>query len=455
MHGKRREAGERIGFEELTGLSVGRALLMAVPALALLIGAIWLSLQLLDPLPPRRIVIATGPEGSALHALAMRYAERVSAQGIAVDLRPTGGPVEDVALLGGGKAQVDAAFLPAGGVTADEARRIVNVANVFYAPLWCLSRDPSGDVTLAGLRGKRIAIGAPGSGLNLMLKPLLEANGVTPANTTMLESAPQEAVQALAAGQADAIFLGEGLRGPQMAQALALPGVRVMNLPRAEAYVRRFPHVVSLTLPPGAIDLERGIPDRKLTMVGTTVMLAARADLHPTAVDLLFDAARQLHSGQGVFEKRGEFPHLHAVDLVPVSAQAVLYAREGPSFLRRYLPLWVADSIQRAVVLAVPVLVVVLPLVRVLPVILDLVGRRRLLLGYARLRRVERSLQSGSAATADLLRELDRIEASVTGVKESVVKAGELCTFRMHVRVVRELIGARAGSTSAAGWRST
>jgi hypothetical protein len=47
------------------------------------------------------------------------------------------------------------------------------------------------------------------------------------------------------------------------------------------------------------------------------------------------------------------------------------------------------------------------------------------------------------AAADDLLRELDRIEESVTGVKESVIKAGELYTFRVHVRVVREAVLAR------------
>ena len=220
-----------------------------------------------------------------------------------------------------------------------------------------------------------------------------------------------------------------------------------MNFPRADAYARHFTHVVSLRLPAGTLDLERNIPDRELALIGTTVMLAARADLHPTAVDLLYDVARQLHSGQGLFERRGEFPHLHAVDQVPVSQQAVLYARTGPSLLRRYLPLWVADTIQRAIVLAIPLLAVMVPLVRMLPAILDVIGRRRLFLGYARLRRVERKLRSGTAPAEGLLRELDRIEEDVTGLEESVFKAGELYTFRVHLRVVREAV--RAGLTAA------
>jgi hypothetical protein len=308
-------------------------------------------------------------------------------------------------------------------------------------PLWCLARAPSGDVTIAGMKGQRLAVGAPGTGLHAWLLPLLSLNGITPENTRMLDLAPDESVRALAAGQVDAIFLGEP-QGPLLEQALSLPDVRLMSFPRAQAYARRFPNIVPLQLPAGTLDLARNIPERDLALIGTSVMLAARSDVHPTVVDLFVDAARQLHSGQGIFAKRGEFPHLHAVDAIAVSEQALEYVRQGPSLLRRYLPLWAADAIQRAIVLAVPLFAIVLPLARFLPAILDLIGRRRMFIGYARLRRVERTMRARhrGAAADDLLRELDRIEHSVTGVKESVIKAGELYTFRVHVRVVREAV---------------
>ncbi|MGZ8253309.1 MAG: TAXI family TRAP transporter solute-binding subunit [Burkholderiaceae bacterium] len=437
---------ERLGFEELTGLSIGRALLAAVPVLAVIAGSFWLAAQFLHPLPPRRIVLATGPEGSALHALGARYAERISAQGIAVDLRATRGAADNAALLAARNERVDAAFLVAGGASAEQAAGLVNVSNLFHVPLLCLSREIPREITLAGLKGKRVAIGVPGSGLNGLLRPLLAANGVTADNTTLVETLPQAAVQSLATGEADAIFLGEGVDSPDLARALDIPGVGLMGFPRAEAYERRFAHIVRLYLPPGTVDLARGIPDRGLALVGSTVMIAARDDVHPTVVDLLVDVARQLHSGQSVFEKRGEFPNLHDVDDVPVSAQAVQYAREGPSFLRRYLPLWAADALQRTIVLAVPLLAVLIPLARFLPLVLDVIGRRRVFAGYARLRRVEQAMRTRmpGAATDDLLRDLDRIEESVTRVKESVIKAGELYTFRVHVRVVREAVLARA-----------
>jgi hypothetical protein len=442
----------RVGFEELTGLSVRRAVLLTVPALALIAASFWLAFQFLEPMPPRRIVLAAGPEGSALHALGMQYAGRLSEQGIDVDVRATRGAADNAALLADRSARVDVAFLVAGVASPQQAAGIANASNLFHVPLLCLGLDSSGEVTLAGLKGKRIAVGAPGSGLNAVLQPLLAANGLTPANTTMLEVTPAESVQALAAGGADAIFLGEGAGSPELARALDVPGARILDFPRAEAYERRFQHIVRLRLPRGTIDLARGIPDRELALIGTTVMIATRGDTHPTVVDLLVDSARQLHSGQGLFEKRGEFPNLHDVDDVPLSEQALQYAREGPSLLRRYLPLWVADALHRAIVLAVPLLAVTIPVVRYLPAILDLAGRRRLFVGYARLRRVERALRARDPASNadDLLQELDRIEESVTGVKESVTKAGELYTFRVHARVVRDAVGARSGASQAA-----
>ena len=176
------------------------------------------------------------------------------------------------------------------------------------------------------------------------------------------------------------------------------------------------------------------------------MMLAARADVHPTVVDLLVDAARQLHSGPGVFEKRGEFPHLHAVDEVPVSGQALLYTREGSEPAAALLAAGVADAIQRTIVLAVPLLAVPIPLARFLPALLDLIGRRRMFLGYAGLRRIERAMRAREPGRPRrLLRELDRIEELVSGEKESVIKAGELYTFRAHVGVVRDRCSRASG----------
>ena len=69
-----------------------------------------------------------------------------------------------------------------------------------------------------------------------------------------------------------------------------------------------------------------------------------KVSLHPIFAAIERQALSQAAAlCQERFEKRGEFPHLHAVDGIAVSEQALEYVREGPSFLRRYLPLWAAD----------------------------------------------------------------------------------------------------------------
>ncbi|MGE5128037.1 MAG: TAXI family TRAP transporter solute-binding subunit, partial [Sphingomonadaceae bacterium] len=310
------ERGSR--FEDFTGLTWHGLLLIAVPSLALVVGSFWLAAQFIEPLPPRRIVLASGPEGSALYALGQRYRAILAKSGIQVEVRATRGPGENVRLLAGDGASADAAFLVAGTVPPAEAGRIENTSNLFYAPLWGLTRIPSNIDSVAALRGKRIAVGAPGSGIEAALAPLLAANGITPDNTTLLRLPADDSLRALAKGEVDVVFHGEGLRSKEFQEVLRSPDIQLINFPRAEAYTRRFPYLVRLELPEGTLDLARDIPHRDLTLIGTTVMLAARAGLHPTVVDLLVDATRESDSTQGIFEKRGQFPNMIQVDDVPV-----------------------------------------------------------------------------------------------------------------------------------------
>jgi TRAP-type uncharacterized transport system substrate-binding protein len=62
---------------------------------ALLVAAYWV----LDPTPPRRVVLATGPERSAYAEFGNRYAQELKRYGIEVELRETPGARENLRLL--------------------------------------------------------------------------------------------------------------------------------------------------------------------------------------------------------------------------------------------------------------------------------------------------------------------------------------------------------------------
>ena len=98
-------------------------------------------------------------------------------------------------------------------------------------------------------------------------------------------------------------------------------------------------------------------------------MLAARDGLHPALIELLVDAAHEIHGGQGLFEEAGEFPGTTQVDL-RISTDADRHKRFGPSFLYRYLPFWLATMAERAIIILVPLAAVLLPLFHYLPQLL-------------------------------------------------------------------------------------
>ncbi|RPI72149.1 MAG: hypothetical protein EHM38_02420, partial [Geobacteraceae bacterium] len=88
-----------------------RTFLLAV----VLVGAtLWVSIQFPIPAPPRRIVLASGPEFGLYHQHALRYRELLARNGIEVELRRSSGAGENIELLLDPASGVDVAFVQGG-----------------------------------------------------------------------------------------------------------------------------------------------------------------------------------------------------------------------------------------------------------------------------------------------------------------------------------------------------
>jgi hypothetical protein len=227
--------------------------------------------------------------------------------------------------------------------------------------------------------------------------------------------------------------------------------VKLMSLAHADAYPRRLPFLTKLTLPAGTIDLAINIPDQDVTMIGTEAMLAARDGLHPALINLLIDAAREIHGRQGYFEAAGEFPGTAPVD-IPVSPYADQHKHFGPSFLYRYLPFWLATFVERAVIVIVPLIVILVPLLNLLPQFLRWRVRSRIYRWYGELALLERDVASrtGTLPVEKWSADLDRIEQSVAGIHTPTGFASEAYTLREHIGLVRRAVMARAGASARA-----
>ena len=422
------------------------ALLIAASIAVAILGAWFLQSTI-----PRRIVVASGLTDGMYHELVQRYRELVAREaGVTVEERVTGGADENEKLLRDRHSGVDVAFLHGGVVGPSDSGSLVMLSALYYEPLWIFYRDGGALTQLDDLRYRRLAVGSPGSGVRAFIEPLLAANGIDESNSELLPLTNIAALRALQAGKVDAAFLLGPVRSPAIWQALHDEDLKLMSLARADAYTRNFPALVKLTLPPGTVDLDLRIPPQEVTLIGTKAMLVARDGLPPAIINVLLDAARQLHGGQGYFEAAGEFPNTLRVDL-PVSEDADRHYRFGPSLLHRYLPFFVATYIERLIVLLIPLLFLIVPAVNMLPQLIRWRVRSRIYRWYGELTLLEREVgtRSGALPIERWLADLDRIAQAAERIRTPVSYASESYTLREHIGFVRQAVMAKAQGLAA------
>ncbi len=426
-------------------------LLAAAPFVVVAAALLWLAYVLLDPTPPSRVVLATGPEQGAYAEFGRAYARQLARHGITVELRATEGSAENLRLLRDASQPVDFAFVQGGAsetlYAADEDRSgapLASLGSLFYEPVWIFYRSelragragPTPLSHVGELSGLRVNLGPPGSGSrNLMLK-LLHANRVELASLRLSELAPTAAVMALLAGELDAIVLVSAPESPLVQMLLITPGIALFEFAQAEAYARRFGFVSHLTLPRGVVDLARDLPPRDVALVAATSTIALREKTHPALVQLFAQAAREIHGGPGWFARAGEFPRAASPEL-PLAEEAARLYRSGPPLLQRYLPFWLANLVDRMWVALLTVIAVLIPASRVVPPLYEFRVRSRIFRWYGRLRGIEAQVEQAAADRARLLRELDELEAKVGHIAVPLSYADEVYALRSHIELVR------------------
>ena len=430
----------------LRQISLRDLLLVALPSLLLLVAGFWAAAQFIRPAPPRQITLSSGSDGGAYQRFALRYKDVLARYGIDLIEKPSAGAVENLQRLR--QESVDAGFLQGGVASVDEGDKLRSLGSLYHEPLWIFYRSElahAGELDRIGqLRGRRIAIGSPASGTHKLARDLLEANGMAAAPTRLLELGGAAAVDALKRGGIDAAFVVGPLQSGTVWTLLYSEDVRLMSLSQAEAYTRRFPFLARLVLPRGAVDLVHNVPARDVTLVAPVATLLVREDTHPALVDLLLQAASEVHGGPGLFNRPGEFPNATQVDF-PLSPEAARYYKSGTPLLQRYLPFWLATLVDRLMVMLVPVLALLLPIVRFAPTLYGWRVRQRIFRRYGELKFLEAEVQEDPrrASREEWLARLARIEAAVNNMPTPLAFTDMYYTLRGHIGLVRETILAR------------
>jgi hypothetical protein len=146
-----------------------------------------------------------------------------------------------------------------------------------------------------------------------------------------------------------------------------------------------------------------------------------------------------VHSRANLLQHANEFPAPLAHEF-RISDDAERYYKSGKSFIYRTLPFWVASLADRVLVVLVPLIVVLIPALRLVPGLYRWRVKSRIYRWYGALIAIEREAISGpdTSQRDALLERIDAIESAVNRMKMPLAFADQFYVLREHIGFVRE-----------------
>lgn len=396
---------------------------------------------------PDTIVMTSGPKGSSFERNAEKYRKILERDGIKLKILPSDGSVQNFKRLNDPKFRVDIGFVLGGDAGTQDVSKLMSLGSVSYQPLMIFYRGKP-RTSLAEFKGLRLDIGDEGSGTRALALALLKFNNIAPGDGTQFVDTQGDLAKALLANRVDVLFvMGDSTSREMMTELMHTEHIRLFDVNQADAYTRRIPYLNKLVLPRGALDFAHDTPSEDINLIGPTVEIVARENLHPALSDLLIAAAREVHGTPGLFKKRGEFPSAQERDF-HVSDDAIRFYTSGKSFLYRTFPFSVASMIARLLAFIVPIVLLLVPAFKVLPAIYRWRIESRIHRWYKMLLELERDAfgPAGDPVTGDparreeLLRHLDMIEKSVSKIVVPAAFGDLFYGLRGHIVFVRNVL---------------
>ncbi|MGZ3253482.1 MAG: TAXI family TRAP transporter solute-binding subunit [Burkholderiaceae bacterium] len=392
---------------------------------------------------PNSITIASGPKGSVFYKNAEKYKKILAREGVTLKILPTDGAVDNFKKLNNPKVAVDVGFVLGGEVNGADIGNLVSLGSVSYQPLMIFYRGEEKKL-LSDFKGQRLDIGEEGSGTHTLALSLLKVNGIEPGgDTPIINTASDDLARELLENRIDAVFvMGDSTSSDLLRQLLHTANIHLFNFTQADGYTRRYNYLNKLKLPKGSLDFGKDIPAEDTYLIGPTVELIARENLHPALSDMLLEAAREVHSTPGLFKARGEFPAPQEHEF-RISPDATRYYTSGKSFLYRTFPFWMASLIARILAVIVPLALLLIPALKLAPAIYRWRMESRIHRWYRALLELERDAFKPSVdpkRREELLRHLDHIENTVSKIHVPAAFGDLFYGLRGHIVFVRNTL---------------
>lgn len=223
-----------------------------------------------DKLQTKFVTIATGGASGPYNILATALAEAYAKEfGVNSKTQTTGASIENINLINQKKAEMafvmsDALSDAVHGVNnfSQKIGSVSQIAALYPNYVQVVTSSKSGIKTLADLRGKRVAVGAQNSGVEVNARNLIQGFGMTYDDLKVDYLGYAEAADALKAGKIDAAFLTSGLPNSSLMelqqgfdlQLVAIPADKIAEIAKDKSYF------VALNIPKGTYGNTEDVP---------------------------------------------------------------------------------------------------------------------------------------------------------------------------------------------------
>ena len=283
-----------MGFLEFSRRKVPmKRLPVAFTALVVLIGVLGCGA------PKQTFVnIASGGTGGTYYPLAGAMATiwQDSIKGLNASAQTTGASVANVNLLREAKADIvflqnDIAYYALKGIEVFKDAPFADIrgmASLYPETCQIIILAESGISSVSGLRGKRVAVGAAGSGAEANARQILGAAGLTYADILPQYLSFNEASSNLKDGNIDAAFVTAGHPTAAVQDIAATKSIRLLQIDEGtiNKLMTLYPFYTRITIPASTY---RGV-DQAIQSIAVQAMLAVSSRMEATTVEKMLQS---------------------------------------------------------------------------------------------------------------------------------------------------------------------
>ncbi|WP_375263013.1 TAXI family TRAP transporter solute-binding subunit [Palleronia sp.] len=239
-----------------------------------------------------QLSIATGGTGGVYYPMGGGLAEVINnhVEGMSATAEVTGASVENMGLIATGDADlaigladtVQQAYAGTGRFEGQQLPMIRAIGSLYANMVQIVTTADSDIQSLEDLEGKRVSVGAPGSGTEVNAQTLLEANGMSFDDFTAQRLNFNETADALANGDVDAGFWSVGAPTSSILNLATTQDIRMIPLTdeQVAAAQEADPTFTELSLPSGTYE---GV-EEDISTIGVPNVLVVSSEMDEETV---------------------------------------------------------------------------------------------------------------------------------------------------------------------------